>query len=282
MTVTQTFASKTLVAFVATAMVFSMFASAANAQTQTAEELQKTIDALMAQIAALSATPAAPAASSAAYTFTRPLTLGSTGADVTALQTYLIGAGFAIPAGATGYFGAQTQSAVAAWQTANGIAPAAGYFGPVSQAKYMALMAAVTPTPDDEDDEDATDDEDAADLQGEGTLDSFEMDDASDTDIQEGAEDEVIAEITMEATDGDIEVDRLTFEITMVLLLTQKLTQGMFSKLSPSGLMATWLQNSTLLMKTTTSTKMTVHSVSQVLVSSLWKTKKLKYKLVLQ
>jgi peptidoglycan hydrolase-like protein with peptidoglycan-binding domain len=210
MTLTQTFASKTLVAFVATAMVFSMFASAANAQTQTAEDLQKTIAALEAQIKALSATPAAPATGSA-YTFTRPLTLGSTGADVTALQTYLIGAGFAIPAGATGYFGAQTQSAVAAWQTANGVMPAAGYFGPVSQAKYMALMAAVTPVTPGDEDEDEAEDEDAADLQGEGTLDVFEMDDANDTDIQEGAEDEVIAEITMEATDGDIEVDRMTF-----------------------------------------------------------------------
>jgi peptidoglycan hydrolase-like protein with peptidoglycan-binding domain len=172
----------------------------------------------MAQIAALSGgttTTTTTTTSMGAYTFTRSLTVGSEGADVTALQTYLIGAGFSIPAGATGYFGSQTQAAVAAWQTANMVAPAAGYFGPISQAKYMALMATVVPpvvvppttggtttTPTT-----------PADLQGEGQLDVFEMDDTSDSDISEGAEDEVIAEITAEASDGDIELDRISFTI---------------------------------------------------------------------
>lgn len=71
--------------------------------------------------------------------FTRDLTVGSTGADVTALQTWLISKGFSIPAGATGYFGAQTKAAVAAFQAANAITPAAGYFGPITRAKVAAL-----------------------------------------------------------------------------------------------------------------------------------------------
>jgi hypothetical protein len=69
-------------------------------------------------------------------TFTRSLTNGVSGSDVTCLQQALIAAGYSIPAGATGYFGSQTQAAVAAWQKAVGVTPAAGYFGPISQAHW--------------------------------------------------------------------------------------------------------------------------------------------------
>ena len=78
------------------------------------------------------------AGAASADTFTRSLTLGSKGADVTALQTWLINKGYSIPAGATGYFGGQTKAAVAAFQAANGITPAAGYFGPVTRAAVNA------------------------------------------------------------------------------------------------------------------------------------------------
>ncbi len=82
-------------------------------------------------------------ASAATCVFTGSLTIGASGAEVTCLQEYLISAGYSIPAGATGYFGTQTQSAVAAWQTAHNVAPAAGYFGPLSQATYATLMSAM-------------------------------------------------------------------------------------------------------------------------------------------
>jgi peptidoglycan hydrolase-like protein with peptidoglycan-binding domain len=78
-------------------------------------------------------------------TFTRALTIGASGADVTCLQQALIAGGFSIPAGATGYFGEQTRSAVAAWQASRGVSPAAGYFGPISQASWN-LNAPGTPT----------------------------------------------------------------------------------------------------------------------------------------
>ncbi|VAW32538.1 hypothetical protein MNBD_CPR01-219, partial [hydrothermal vent metagenome] len=68
--------------------------------------------------------------------FTASLTIGAKGADVTCLQNALIAAGYTIPAGATGYFGSQTQSAVAAWQSANSVSPAVGYFGPISRAHW--------------------------------------------------------------------------------------------------------------------------------------------------
>ena len=71
-----------------------------------------------------------------ACSFTKDLTLKSSGADVTCLQNALIAAGYSIPAGATGYFGAQTQTAVIAWQKAAGVSPTAGYFGAKSRAAF--------------------------------------------------------------------------------------------------------------------------------------------------
>jgi hypothetical protein len=67
------------------------------------------------------------------------LTLGSQGPQVVTLQLFLIGKGFSIPAGATGYFGAQTQAALIAFQRANGITPAAGYYGPITRARIAAM-----------------------------------------------------------------------------------------------------------------------------------------------
>jgi hypothetical protein len=68
--------------------------------------------------------------------FNTNLTIGSTGSDVSALQTILVNGGYLVmPAGvAKGYFGSLTKSAVATWQAAVGISPASGYFGPISRA----------------------------------------------------------------------------------------------------------------------------------------------------
>ena len=107
---------------------FAAFAPAARAQSTT--DLQAQISALLAQIAALQAQLNAStggSTGSAACTFTRSLTMGSSGADVTCLQNYLTGTGhFTFSGGATGYFGSITQSAVAAWQAGHGGAPAGG------------------------------------------------------------------------------------------------------------------------------------------------------------
>ena len=68
-------------------------------------------------------------------TFNTNLTVGSRGADVSALQQALIDGGYLTAVTApTGYFGAATKAAVSAWQAAVGISPTAGYFGPVSRA----------------------------------------------------------------------------------------------------------------------------------------------------
>lgn len=70
--------------------------------------------------------------------FDSNLTVGSTGADVTALQTWLIAGGYDIPAitsgkATKGYFGSQTKAAVAAYQKTVNL-PSFGYFGPLTRA----------------------------------------------------------------------------------------------------------------------------------------------------
>lgn len=201
--VAKNVAGKLFVAFVAAAMLISI---AAPAKAATIEELQAQIAALMAQIAALSGGTAATP--SAACTFTRSLTVGSQGADVKCLQDYLTPTYFKNAGGSTGYFGPVTAAAVAAWQSANGVMPAAGYFGPISQAKYNALMASNPSTPGEDDSNDSSD------LQGEADLDSAELSSADKDEIEEGAEDAEIAELKVEFKDGDAEISRLDVSIS--------------------------------------------------------------------
>jgi peptidoglycan hydrolase-like protein with peptidoglycan-binding domain len=84
-----------------------------------------------------------------ASTNNRPLTIGSTGTDVWALQVFLEidGAGPAsaklAAIGPTGTFGTITQAALAEYQTSQGITPAQGYFGP----KTRAVILGGTPVP---------------------------------------------------------------------------------------------------------------------------------------
>jgi hypothetical protein len=85
----------------------------------------------------------------AAQTFSTNLTVGSTGADVAALQTWLNANGFTIPAiasGATtpGYFGAQTKAAVQKYQTSKGV-PSTGFVGPLTRAALNGGASVATP-----------------------------------------------------------------------------------------------------------------------------------------
>ncbi len=118
------------------------------AQAQTAASLQAQIQALLAQIAQLQAqlgTPSSGAAMTSSYSYTKDLTLGSKGADVTALQQMLINDGYLTAVSKpTGYFGALTQKALAAYQAAKGISPAAGYFGPKTRAFVNSMSVSTT------------------------------------------------------------------------------------------------------------------------------------------
>lgn len=185
------------------AMSFAYAAPAAKADTTT--DLQAQIAALMAQIEALKASSGS-SASSASATFTMDLTVGSTGAEVTALQKWLIAKGFSIPAGATGTFGAQTKAAVASWQASAGITPAAGYFGAKSRAVANASAGTTGTTGGT-----------TSTLEGgEGSLDvnGNVSGDLAD-DVNEGDEGAMVLGFEVEAQDSDIMIERVDVDFTL-------------------------------------------------------------------
>ncbi len=117
------------------------------ASAQSTSDLQSQIAALLAQIQQLqSQLNAASGTTTASYGYTRDLTVGSKGDDVSALQQMLINGGHLTAVSApTGYFGSLTKAAVAKWQAAVGLSPAAGYFGPKSRAYVASLSVGTTP-----------------------------------------------------------------------------------------------------------------------------------------
>ncbi|MBI2640432.1 MAG: peptidoglycan-binding protein [Candidatus Sungbacteria bacterium] len=139
----------TTVALSGVAAVVPLAAVADHTTAHTIEQLTAQIAALQSQLAALAGgAAAAPAAVAGKCSFTRSLTVGARGDDVTCLQNYLTGTGhFTYSGGSTGYFGGVTKAAVAAWQAANSVSPAVGYFGPLSRAKYDSMVAAAPAAP---------------------------------------------------------------------------------------------------------------------------------------
>ena len=113
---------------------------------QSTADLQAQIAALLAQINSLQSKLGTASVSTSGYNFATNLTLGSKGADVTALQNVLISGGFLKIAAPTAFFGPMTKAAVAAWQKANSITPAVGYVGAISRAKLNSMATASTGT----------------------------------------------------------------------------------------------------------------------------------------
>ena len=130
----------------ASVVVALAFSSVAHAQTSVSSTMMPstmTTAQLQSQLATLQAELSAQQGGGTSMMVTPPmfesnLTLGSTGSSVISLQTWLIAKGYSIPAGPTGHFGAQTQAALASYQSANGIWPAVGYFGPTTRAHVNA------------------------------------------------------------------------------------------------------------------------------------------------
>ena len=86
---------------------------------------------------------------SAHYTFTRTLHLSMTGADVRQLQIFLnthgsivSSTGAGSPGNETTYFGQRTFNALVKYQSANGIKPTSGFFGPITMGVVNALLQA--------------------------------------------------------------------------------------------------------------------------------------------
>lgn len=135
--------------------VYLFGAAAIPAGAQSTADLAAQIAALLAQIQTLQAQLAAQSGGGAvasSYSFTRNLTVGSTGADVKALQQWLNANGYTVSASGAGsvgnetqYFGPATRAALAKYQAAVGISPAAGYFGPITRARVSAAGGSTTP-----------------------------------------------------------------------------------------------------------------------------------------
>lgn len=85
---------------------------------------------------------ALPMAPVACYPFSRSLSIGISGADVTALQNYLAAQGY-FKTTPTGYFGVITKAAVGQWQAQNNVAALGssgnGIFGPLSRGLFGRL-----------------------------------------------------------------------------------------------------------------------------------------------
>jgi hypothetical protein len=146
--------SKKLVSAALTATtVLWMVAAAALlpvASAQTTSSLQAQIAALLAQIQTLQGqlnASGSTTTTSMTYDFTTDLTIGSKGAQVSALQQFLIAKGYLTAVSApTGYFGALTQTALGKFQAANGISPTSGYFGPKTRAFINSMSSTTTTT----------------------------------------------------------------------------------------------------------------------------------------
>src|SRR3989344_4144189 len=119
--------------------------SAEHTTAHTIEQLLAQIASLQASLEALQGGPSTT--TSAQCNFTRSLTIGSNGSDVTCLQDYLTSTGhFTFSGGSTGYFGSATKAAVASWQASNNVSPAVGFFGPISKNKYTSVANIITTT----------------------------------------------------------------------------------------------------------------------------------------
>lgn len=139
------------------------------------------------------------------------MTIGSTGASVVELQTYLESMGYlTIPAGVSkGYFGSMTQSALAKYQAAMGISPASGYFGPITKASITCS------TSDDSSDDSSSSSSNSTLSGSQGDIQSVsKMSDFSSEEVGEGENDVEVLGVEIEAEDGSdlsIESVRLTF-----------------------------------------------------------------------
>lgn len=211
---------------VATAVSLSGLAMVAPAGAQVDLSGMSTADlmSLLTQLQAL----LGGGTSSACYSFTADLTVGSTGAQVTELQNYLVAEATGAAAQnlanafaggvAKGYFGGLTQAAVAEWQAAMGVSPAVGYWGPISRATYNANC-----TPATDDDGGDTGGDTSADLEGgEGSISvKINASPANNTQVKYDTKTKVFS-AKVEAQEGsDIEVGRLDlhFEDRMWLLV---------------------------------------------------------------
>jgi len=143
------------------------------------------------------------------------LTMGSTGAEVVSLQSFLEGEGFmTIPAGVSkGYFGPLTRAGLASYQASQGIVPPVGYFGPITRANLAQKCAAYQY--DNTDGSDNSDSDTGITTIGEeGTI-SVTLNPTPSTGktVREGDEEEAILGFRIEAQNSDVSVQRIKLNL---------------------------------------------------------------------
>ena len=139
--------TKIVAAAVGFTMALGLFAAVGVASTKAATVDASTLINLLVAAGVIPADKAAAALAAvggtatamSSTTFSKDLTVGSSGADVTALQN-AIGV-----SPATGYFGSITKAAVVAYQKAHGIS-GTGYVGPLTRASLNSSTVASTPS----------------------------------------------------------------------------------------------------------------------------------------
>ena len=135
---------KIVAAVVGLGLALSLFAavtvSSASAQAMSASDLIKLLAAAGVIPADKVQAALAAVGSVATASFTKDLTVGSSGAEVSALQNALK------VSPATGYFGSITKAAVVAYQKANGL-PATGFVGPLTRAVLNKASGSMTNVP---------------------------------------------------------------------------------------------------------------------------------------
>jgi hypothetical protein len=136
---------------VGSALVLALsFAFVTPAKADMLSDLQAQVAALLAQISSLSGS-STPATGAGCYAFTKTHQQGQSGGEIMWIQKFLNSHGAQIaasgagsPGNETAYFGALTKAAVAKWQAANSVSPAAGYWGPVTRAKVATVCGSST------------------------------------------------------------------------------------------------------------------------------------------
>lgn len=181
--------------------------SVPRAEAATLQDFQAQIQTLLVQLQALKSKMPGSSNLGSCNPFAIDMTLGRSGVEVTNLQNFLIGRGHTIPAGATGYFGEQTRSALVKFQSQNGISPAVGYFGPQTRGKVNALCAA---TPKPTRDQGST----SALRGGEADIKNFQVISGDDTTLQEGQKNVAVMDIKFDVEDGDVQVSRVDLGFT--------------------------------------------------------------------
>jgi len=146
----STLATKNVAAVLAVAalVVGTTFAFARVAKADTLSDLNAQVQALLAQIASLQGGSTMGGSMSSGFTFTRDQKMGDTGGEVMEIQKFLNSHGAMVsstgagsPGSESSYFGSKTKSAVMKFQSANGIAPIAGYWGPKTRAVANSMNA---------------------------------------------------------------------------------------------------------------------------------------------